>query len=110
MPQDQPLPQWPQGPSRPPGGGGWRPDEHLRPLPPGYEPAHHEPRYGETRPAPPQDPRRPAQASYDPGEFPPQDQYGERGEDGERGDYAGRGRFGEPRSEGRRGGRAGRPR
>ena len=29
----------------------WRPDEHLRPLPPGYEPVHHEPRYGETRPA-----------------------------------------------------------
>ena len=118
------MPQWPQGPSRPPGGGGWRPDEHLRPLPPGYEPVHDEPRYGEprygeTRPHRPLDPRRPedapwhrtqrpsrpeplapdpgrpAQASYDPGEFRPRDQYGDRGEYGEPGEYGGRDRYGE---------------
>jgi UPF0755 protein len=119
VPQDPRVPQRPQGPSRP-SGGAWRPDEHLRPLPPGYEPAHHEPRFGETRPARPQDPRRPedspwrqprrpsrpeaaapdpgppAQASYGPGDFRPQDQYGDRGDYGERGEYGGRDRYGEP--------------
>jgi UPF0755 protein len=79
---------------------------------------HHEPRYGETRPARPQGPRPPgdspwhrtqrlsrpeavapnpgppAQASYDPGEFRPQDQYGDRGEYGERGEYGDRGEYG----------------
>ena len=96
------MPQRPQGPSRPPVGSARHPDEHLRPLPPGYEPVHHEPRFGETRPARPQDPRRPedwrqpqrpsrpealppnpgppAQASYGPGDFRPQDQYGDRGD------------------------------
>ena len=43
MSQDPRVPQRPQGSSRPSGGGAWRPDEHLRPLPPGYEPVHHEP-------------------------------------------------------------------
>ena len=109
------MPQRPQGSSRPPGGGAWHPDEH--PLPPGYEPVHHEPRSGETRPARPQDPRRPedwrrpqrpsrpealqpnpgppAQASYDPGDFRPRDQYGDRGEYSDRGEYGGRDRYGE---------------
>jgi UPF0755 protein len=115
------VPQRPQGSSRPSGGDAWRPDEHLRPPPPRYEPVHREPRYGETRPARPQDPRRPgdspwpqrpprpealqpnpgppAQASYDPGDFRPQDPYGDRGEYGEyaeRGEYGGRDRYGEP--------------
>jgi UPF0755 protein len=92
-------------------GGARHPDEYLRPLPPGYEPVHHEPRFGETRPARPQDPRRPedslrrrpqrpsrpeagaqnpgppAQASYGPGDFGPQDQYGGRGDRGDYGEY-----------------------
>ena len=59
VPQDPRVPQRPQGPSRPPVGSARHPDEHLRPLPPGYEPVHHDPRFGETRPARPQDPRRP---------------------------------------------------
>ena len=90
-----------------------------------HEPVHHEPRYGETRPARPLDPRRPedspwhrtqrlshpeadapdpgrpVQASYDPGEFRPRDQYGDRGEYGEYGEpgeYGGRARYGEPDS------------
>jgi len=81
---------------------------------------HHEPRYGETRPLDPRrpedsprhrtqrlsrpepvgpDPGRPAQASYDPGEFRPRDQYGDRGERGEygdRGEYREYGEYGEP--------------
>jgi UPF0755 protein len=86
-------------------------------LPPGYEPVHHEPRYDDPRPDRPQDqgrprdpedspwrrtqrlsrpeaqpwhPGQPAQASYDPGDFPPQDQYGEPSQHGERS------RYGEP--------------
>jgi len=123
VPQRPQTPQRPQGSSRLPGRDGWRPDEHLTPLPPGYEPVHHEPRYGETRPLDPRrpedspwhrtqrlsrpepvapDPGRPAQASYDPGEFRPRDQYGNRGEYGDRseygesGEYGGRDRYGEP--------------
>jgi len=84
---------------------------------------YHEPRFGETRPARPQDPRRPedspwrrpqrpsrpetvapnpgppAQASYGPGDFRPQDEYGDHGEYGEYGEhreYGGRDRYGEP--------------
>ncbi len=122
-PQAPRTPQRPQGSARPPGPDGWRPDERLTP-PPGYEPVHDEPRYGEprygeTRPHRPLDPRRPedapwhrtqrlsrpepvapdpgrpAQASYDPGEFRPRDQYGDRGEYGEPGEYGGRDRYGE---------------
>ncbi|MGH3123880.1 MAG: endolytic transglycosylase MltG [Streptosporangiaceae bacterium] len=119
------MPQRPQGSLRLPGPDGWRPDEGLTPLPPGYEPVRHEPRHGETRPPRPPDPcrpedspwhrtqrlsrpepvapdpGRPAQASYDPGEFHPQDQYGDRGdrgeygEYGEPGEYGGRDRYGE---------------
>jgi len=114
------VPQRPQGPPRPPVGSARHPDEHLRPLPPGYEPVHHGPRFGETRPARPQDPRRPedwrrpqrpsrpealpsnprppAQASYGPGDFPPRDQYddrGDRGEYGDRSEYGDRGEYGE---------------
>jgi uncharacterized YceG family protein len=101
-------PQRPQGAPRIPGRDGWRPDERLRPVPPGYEPVHHEPRYGEAGPARrPQDTFRPedspwrrtqrlsrpeaaapnsgppAAASYGPGEFPSRDQYGDRGQYGE---------------------------
>jgi UPF0755 protein len=116
-PQNPPARQRPQAPPQP-DRDAWRPDEHLRPLPPEYEPAHHEPRHGEPRTARPQDPRRPedspwrrterasrpeaphrnpgrpAQASYDPGEFRPQDQPGERGRRGERDEYAGRPEYG----------------
>ena len=88
-------PQRPQGSPPLPGGDHRRPDEHL--LPPEYEPVHHEPRYGDRRPAwssrpesGPEDspwrrsqrlsrpearggtgwqPGQPAQASHDPGEF-----------------------------------------
>jgi UPF0755 protein len=78
---------------------------------------HHEPRFGETRPARPQDPRRPedwrrpqrpsrpealppnpgppVQASYDPGDFRPRDQYGDRGEYRERSEYGEYGERGE---------------
>ncbi len=117
VPQAPRTPQRPQGSPRLPGPDGWRPDEHLTPPPPGYEPVHHEPRYGETRPLDPRrpedsprhrtqrlsrpepvgpDPGRPAQASYDPGEFRPRDQYGERGEYGDRGEYREYGEYGEP--------------
>ena len=116
MPQNPRIPQRPQGSHRLPGSDAWRPDEPIRPLPPGYEPVHHEPRYDDPRPARPQDqgrpgdpegspwrrtqrlsrpeaqewhPGQPAQASYDPGEFRPQDQYGERGQYGEPGEHTG---------------------
>ena len=109
-PQNPRIPQTPQGSRRLPDGDAWRPDEYLRPLPPGYEPVHHEPRYDDPRPARPQDqggpedspwrrtqrlsrpeaqewhPGQPAQASYDPGDFRPPDQYGEHGQYGESGD------------------------
>ena len=109
-PQNPRIPQRPQGSHRLPDGDAWRPDEYLRPLPPGYEPVHHEPRYDDPRPARPQDqgrpedspwrrtqrlarpeaqewhPGQPAQASYDPGDFRPPDQYGEHGQYGEPGD------------------------
>jgi UPF0755 protein len=120
------MPQRPQGSPRGPGRDGWYPDEYL--TPPGYEPGHREPRYDEPRydeprpldprrpedspryrsqrPSRPEpvapDPGRPAQASYDPGEFRPRDQYGDRGEYGDRreygepGEYGGRERYGEP--------------
>jgi peptidoglycan lytic transglycosylase G len=113
------VPQRPQGSPRPAGGGARHPDEYLRPLPSGYEPVYQEPRFGEARPARPQDPRRPedwrrpqrpsrpeplqrnpgppAQASYGPGDFPPRDQPGGRGEYGEysdRGEYGERGEYG----------------
>jgi peptidoglycan lytic transglycosylase G len=105
------MPQRPQRSDRRPTGDIWRPDEHLRPLPPEYEPVHHDPRYDEPRPVrPPEegypddspwlrtqrrsrpepgqwDPGQPAQASHDQGEFHPQDQYGEPGQ------YAEQGRF-----------------
>jgi UPF0755 protein len=80
----------------------------------------YEPRFGETRPASPQDPRRPedrrrpqrpsrpealppnpgppAPASYGPGDFRPRDQYGDRGDRGEyreSGEYGDRGEYGE---------------
>ncbi|MGH3174086.1 MAG: endolytic transglycosylase MltG [Streptosporangiaceae bacterium] len=79
---------------------------------------HHEPRFGETRPARPQDPRRPedspwrqpqrpsrpeavaptpgppVQASHGAGDFRPQDQYGDRGDRGDYGDYGERGEYG----------------
>jgi len=113
------MPARPQGSHRLPDRDAWRPDEHLRPLPPGYEPVHHEPRYDDPRPTRPPDqgrprdtedspwrrtqrlsrpeaqewhPGQPAQASYDPGDFRPQDQYGERSEHsqfGEPGEYTG---------------------
>ena len=102
IPQNAPVPQRPQRSHGLPDGNAWRPDEHLRPLPPEYEPVHHEPRYDDLRPVRPQVQGRPedspwrmtqrfsrpeatewhpgpaAQASYDPGEFRPQDQYGEQ--------------------------------
>jgi UPF0755 protein len=78
---------------------------------------HHEPRFGETRPARPQDPRRPedwrrpqrpsrpealpsnprppAQASYGPGDFRPRDQYDDRGDRGDRGEYGDRSEYGD---------------
>ena len=90
---------------------------------------HHEPRFGETRPARPQDPRRPedwrrpqrpsrpealpsnpgppAQASYGPGDFRPRDQYGDRGD---RGEYRERGEYGDRSEYGERGEYAGRDR
>ena len=110
------MPQRPQGPYRLPGADAWRPDEPISPLPPGYEPVHHEPRYDDPWPARPQDqgrpadpensPRRrtqrlsrqeaqewhpgqPAQASYDPGDFRPQERYGERSQYGEPGENTG---------------------
>ncbi len=98
-PQGPQRPQRPQGSHRRPEADGWRPDEHLRPPPPGYEPLHHQPGYDDIRPAGPlgqslgqeypDDPpwrrtqRRPgreeaqwqpAQASYDQGDFHPRDQ------------------------------------
>jgi peptidoglycan lytic transglycosylase G len=108
------MPARPQGSHRLPDRDAWRPDEHLRPLPPGYEPVHHEPRYDDPRPTRPLDqgrpadpgdspwrrtqrlsrpeaqewhPGQPAQASYDPGDFRPQDQYGEPSQYGEPGEY-----------------------
>jgi len=111
IPQNPRVPQRPQGSGRLPDADAWRPDEDLRPLPPGYEPVHHEPRYDDPQPARPQDQDRledspwrrtqrlsrpeagewhagqPAQASYDPGDFRPQDQYGERGAYSERSQY-----------------------
>ena len=116
IPQNPRVPQRPQGSHRLPDGDSWRPDDHLRPLPPGYEPVHHEPRYDDPRPPRPQDegrprdpedspwrrtqrlsrpeaqpwhPGQPARASYDPGDFRPQDQYGEPSQYGEPGEYPG---------------------
>ena len=111
-PQNPPIPQRPQGSRGLPDEDAWRPDEYLRPLPPGYEPVHHEPRYDDPRSARPQDqggrpedspwrrtqrlsrpeaqewhPGQPAQASYDPGDFRPPDQYGEHSQYGEHGQY-----------------------
>jgi UPF0755 protein len=116
MPQDPRMPQepqWPQGPQgrQRPRGSQRRPDEYLRPLPPEYEPVHHDPRYHEPGPVRPPDQdhpddspwRRtqrlsrpearqwqagqPAQASHDQGEFHSQDQYGEPGQYTEQGQY-----------------------
>ena len=111
------IPQRPPRSHRLPDGDAWRPDEYLRPLPPGYEPVHHEPRYDDPRPARPQDlgrprdpedspwrrtqrlsrpeaeewhPGQPAQASNDPADFRPPDQYEERSP------YSERGHYGEP--------------
>jgi len=114
MPQKPRVPQRPQGSRRLPDVDAWRPDGDLRPLPPGYEPVHHEPRYDDPQPARPQDQGRPedspwrrtqrlsrpeagewhagqpAQASYDTGDFRPQDQYGERSP------YSEHSQYGEP--------------
>jgi UPF0755 protein len=106
MPQGPSAPQNPRIPPRSPGSrrrpdlDGWRPDEHPRPLPPEYEPVHHEPRYDDPRPVRPPDqgrpddslwrrtqrlsrpeagqwhPGQPVQASHDPD---PQDPYGDPG-------------------------------
>ena len=110
MPHDTGRPQRPPGAHRLPDQDTWRPEEHVRPLPPGYQPVYHEPRYGEPRPARTQDQRRvedpsrrrtqppsrpepapwqPAQASYDPGEFRPHEQYGDQDR------YAGQEPYGE---------------
>jgi UPF0755 protein len=114
----------PQGSPRLAGRDAWRPDEHPRPLPPGYEPVHHEPRYGEPRygeprygeprPARPQDPRRPDDSPWrrtqrlsrpeavapNPG-LPAQASYGpgdrppdQYGDRGEYGEYGDRGEYG----------------
>ena len=90
----------------------------------------HEPRFGETRPARPQDPRRPedrrrpqrpsrpealppnpgplAPASYGPGDIRPQDQYGDRGDRGEYSEYGNRDEYRESNEYGDRGDYAGR--
>ena len=59
MPQNPRIPQRPQGSHRLPDGDAWRPDDHLRPLPPRYEPVHREPRPDDLRPTGPQDQGRP---------------------------------------------------
>ena len=88
------MPQGPQGPHgslgfpRLPDPGAWRPDEHLRPLPPASPPGH--------RAQPPSRPEAapPLQASHNPG-----DRYDERGQYGEPdpyrepGPYPGRGEY-----------------
>jgi UPF0755 protein len=118
MPLGPQIPQAPRAPQRPqrsdrrPNGDAWRPDEHLRPLPPEYEPVHHDPRYDEppdqgypddspwrrtqrrSRPEAGQWPSgQPAQASHDQGEFHPQEQYGEPGQYAEQGQYLDEGEY-----------------
>ncbi len=115
-PQGTPLPrtpQRPQGSHRRPDGDVRRPDDYFRPLPPEYEPVHHEPRYDEPRydePRPDRSsqddspwrrtqrhsrpeasdwqPGRPAQASYDQGDYHPHGQYGDQDHYAEQSQYA----------------------
>jgi UPF0755 protein len=83
-PPGQRLPQGPQGPygsqgfPRLPDPGAWRPEEHLRPLPPERPPGHRAPPPSRPEAAPPWQPGAALQASHNPG-----DQYDERGQYGE---------------------------